>query len=95
LFTTLVQSRQDEVATTLAAAVAEAVTAAPAAVEAAAAAVTPAAAEVTQISNEVEPVQNATSGPERFCKCVKLECNCCRNFALPLLPLLRGSGEFL
>ncbi|KAF4529307.1 hypothetical protein B566_EDAN011401 [Ephemera danica] len=46
-------------------------------------AVTEAAASV--VTEEI-PTTPAT-GPSRFCNCVSLECSCCREFRLPVLPI--------
>jgi hypothetical protein len=58
------------------------------AVEVAEAAVTEAA--VTEAA-EIITTTEAT-GPSRFCKCVSLECSCCREFRLPVLPIA-SKGE--
>lgn len=70
----------------------DAVTTAPEA--AVAAEVSTAAAEVEAAVTEAAEVVSSTeaTGPSRFCKCVKLECNCCREFRLPVLPI-SSSGE--
>lgn len=45
-----------------------------------------------EISSEVPVVNIDDSNPiNRYCKCSSFECDCCREFSLPLVPI-RGPG---
>jgi hypothetical protein len=50
-------------------------------------------AEVTSTETEAVPVVNEDDANpiNRYCKCTSFECDCCRDFSLPLVPI-RGPG---
>lgn len=45
---------------------------------------------VTQVVTDAEVLAGA-SGPTKICSCSSLTCNCCRDFALPVVPV-KGPG---
>lgn len=48
------------------------------------------AAASAEVSTEVENVDDANP-INRYCKCSSFECDCCRDFSLPIVPI-RGPG---
>lgn len=51
-----------------------------------------ASSEVTSTETEVPIVNQDDANPiNRYCKCSSYECDCCRDFSLPLVPI-RGPG---
>lgn len=48
------------------------------------------AATSAEVSTEVENVDDANP-INRYCKCSSFECDCCREFSLPIVPI-RGPG---
>ena len=56
--------------------------------------------EISNTENIVKPevvtvINTDDSNPiNRYCKCSSYECNCCRDFSLPLLPI-KGTYQFL
>lgn len=49
-------------------------------------------AESTSTEAEVTPTNEDDANPiNRYCKCTSYECDCCREFSLPLVPI-RGPG---
>lgn len=48
------------------------------------------AATSAEVSTEVENVDDANP-INRYCKCSSFECDCCRDFSLPIVPI-RGPG---
>lgn len=51
-----------------------------------------ASAEVTSTETDASNVNEDDANPiNRYCKCSSYECDCCRDFSLPLVPI-RGPG---
>lgn len=49
-------------------------------------------AESTSTETDVTPTNEDDANPiNRYCKCTSFECDCCREFSLPLVPI-RGPG---